>query len=742
MARGARAAAGRSTWAGGRVDLGVMVGDERGALAEALRASSVLGAVDDAGRATFARYVDVLTFPAGMRVVSESAVSRDMFLVLEGEASVVHSGLEIGRAGPGDTFGELGLVARAPRAASVDARTELRVARLTEERFEALAGAEPRLALTVVRAVVGGLRLRLTDMTERVDVLLRERSLPRRLSVNVRVAGETHVMRTGSTPRELLPALVDGRPVVAALLDHRPVSLVAPLTSDCALEPLTTAHWEGVRIFQQSLSLLLLEAAHELDPSLSLRVGASVGFGQHVDLDRPATSVSALADALADRMRELARQDRELRDEWWTVEEARAHFLAVGWRDAAELLRFWRDSAIRLQTFGSVYAIHAGPLVPTAGALAGFQVLAEQEGLLLVFGRGAARRERRTTIWPGDDGAATEARAASRHAEVMTQEHERWLDALGITSVGEFDRACVDGEVSGIVRVAEGFHEKRISSIADAIRDRARNVKVVCVAGPSSSGKTTFIKRLRVQLQVDGIRPLGLSLDDYYCDRAATPRDERGEYDYEAFEALRAELLQDDLRRLLGGEPVRTARYDFVKGESIAGGADEVALGPGEILLVEGIHGLNPELLRTIPASNVFRIFICPLAQLSFDRASRVHASDVRLVRRIVRDRHSRGAKAADNILRWPSVRRGERRNIFPYQHQADAVFDSSLIYELSVLRVYAERYLFEVPRDHEAYPTAHRLLELVRRFVTIYPDHVPPTSILREFIGGSGFEY
>lgn len=719
----------------------VIAEPSRASLEESLRRSSVLSGVDEAGRRAFERYVDVLSFPAGTRVVSEGGAERDMYLVLDGEASVLHAGLEIARAGPGDTFGELGLVTHAPRTASVDARTDLAVARLTAEQFGALSEAEPRLALAVVRAVVGGLRLRLTDMTERVNVLLRERSLPRRLSVRVRVGGQTQVVRTGSLPRDVLPVVVDGRPVVAALLDRRPVSLGSPVTSDCTLEPLTTAHWEGARMFEQSLSLLLLEAAHDLDPALSLRVGASLGFGRRVEVECDPARLEALVVPLAERMRELVRQDRELRDEWWTVEEASAHFLAAGWNDATELLRFWRDATVRLQSFGSVYAIHAGPLVPSAGSLSGFQVLADEQGLLLVFGRGAARRER-TTIWPGDASAASEVRAASRHAEVMTQEHERWLEALGITSAGEFNRVCVDGEVTGLVRVAEGFHEKRISSIADAIRDRAKDVKVVCVAGPSSSGKTTFIKRLRVQLQVDGIRPLGLSLDDYYCDRADTPRDERGDYDYEAFEALRSDLLQSDLARLLAGERVRTARYDFVEGRSLPAGADEVTLGPGEILLVEGIHGLNPALLRTVPDAQIFRIFICPLAQLSFDRASRVHASDVRLVRRIVRDRHRRGANAADNILRWPSVRRGERRHIFPYQYTADAVFDSSLIYELSVLRVFAERYLFEVPRDHEAYPTAHRLLELVRRFVTIYPDHVPPTSILREFIGGSGFEY
>ena len=290
--------------------------------------------------------------------------------------------------------------------------------------------------------------------------------------------------------------------------------------------------------------------------------------------------------------------------------------------------------------------------------------------------------------------------------------------------------------------MSEGFQEKRIGRIADEIQARGRSVKVVCLAGPSSSGKTTFIKRLKVQLQVNGVNPVGLSLDDYYVDRDLTPKDDKGEFDYEAFEALRVDLLQENFTRLLAGESVRTAHYDFATGASAPTGGPEIKLGPNDILMLEGIHGLNPRLLSALPDTAVYRVFACPLAQLPFDRLTRVHASDVRLLRRLVRDRHSRGSTAAANIMRWASVRSGERKHIFPYQHHADSVFDSSLIYELSVLKVFAERYLLEVPQSHPAYTTAFRLLGLLDRFVTIYPDHVPPTSILREFIGGSGFEY
>jgi uridine kinase len=289
--------------------------------------------------------------------------------------------------------------------------------------------------------------------------------------------------------------------------------------------------------------------------------------------------------------------------------------------------------------------------------------------------------------------------------------------------------------------VAEGFHERRIATIADEIARRGSEMDIVSIAGPSSSGKTTFIRRLCVQLKVNGITPVGLGLDDYYVDREATPRDETGDYDFEALEALNLPLLHEHLKALLAGERVKTPRYDFVTGKSRGDAGDCVSLGKRDVLLLEGIHGLNPALLGSVPAHRVYRILVCPLMQLSLDHATRVHASDVRLIRHIVRDRYTRGSNAAQTIARWPKVRAGERRYIYPHQTRADAVFDSSLVYELSVLRVYAERYLLEVSRTDGAYPTALRLMHFLDRFVSIYPDHVPGTSILREFIGGSGFE-
>jgi uridine kinase len=299
------------------------------------------------------------------------------------------------------------------------------------------------------------------------------------------------------------------------------------------------------------------------------------------------------------------------------------------------------------------------------------------------------------------------------------------------------------GRVASIIQVAEGFHEKRIGRLADEIAARMPATRVVCVAGPSSSGKTTFLKRLSVQLQVMGINPVGLSLDDYYVERERTPRDARGELDFEALEAIDLSLLGDHLARVVRGESVRSARFDFTTGRSSPAGGPELSLGPSDVLLLEGIHGLNPRLLaHTGAEKTALRVFIMPMTSLPFDRLWRVNPSDVRLIRRIVRDRHGRNHDAAATIMRWPAVREGERRHIFPFFDQADAVFDTSLVYELSVLKGYAERYLLEVSPASPAYTTAFRLRQLIDRFVAIHAEHIPPTSILREFIGDSSFAY
>ncbi|MSP93429.1 MAG: nucleoside kinase [Myxococcales bacterium] len=589
----------------------------------------------------------------------------------------------------------------------------------------------PPTAAAPSAAVPGNADADLVHLTDRMNPLLRERSMPRRTEIEVDVrrngAGSVTRVPTGTRAGDLLPASVHGAAVVAALIDRKALSLDTRLVANTMLEPLLASHWEGREIVLHSAGLVVLEALARVAPTVVARVTRAPGEGPVVELTPPPEECSSFAAAIN---RDIARQvaeDAPLQQELWSVEEARTHFAECGWHDAASLLHVWRISHAMLVRCGNTYALSPGPLLPSTGHLRGLRVQPDPAGLRIVPGI----IDEPPASGPARDGAA------------MVHEHRAWLRALGVTSVGAYNELCIARRVAGLVRVAEGFHEKGIGRIADLVAQRRPGIRAICVAGPSCSGKTTFIKRLTVQLQVNGLNPVGLGLDDYYVDRERTVRDEDGEYDFEAFEAIDAPLLQDHLRRLVAGEDVRTARYDFKTGCSHPEGGAVLRLGPDDVLMMEGIHGLNPRLLADVlPREAVFRVFIHPATTLPLDRLSPLTASDVRLLRRIVRDRHHRGYRAADTILRWPSVRRGERRHIFPFLPHADVVFDSALVYEISVLKVYADQYLLEVPSGDPSYTTAFRLRTLLDRHVTIYPDHVPPTSLLREFIGGSGFEY
>lgn len=683
---------------------------------------------------------------AGEQIIARGASDRGLYVLVTGSAIVVRDGLELGSLGPGEHVGELGLIAGRPRAAAVVATAPSRVLCLSRAAFEDLTARHPDTALRLLQALVGGVAHRLEAMTDTVAGLLGERNWRRRAEVPVRVGDRETVARCGVAAGSLLPDFVAGKPVVAALVNCRVEDLGWPITTRCTLSPLTADHPEGQLVWRHSLALVLLEAAWRIDPTLHLVMGYSVGYGQRIDVH------GAVADGLGELAQRLERMAQSLveaglhsRHEWWSVEEARDHFVERGWRGTAELLRTWFGQRVPICTYGQVYALALTPLCNDTRWLGGFRIHADDDGLLVQYPRAADGAAVGESGVHGDAAQDRELQQISRLTVDMTSPHGRWLAALGIKSVGAFNAACIQGNVAGMIRVAEGFQERGLIDIADRIARPAGKTarpRVVTIAGPSSSGKTTFIERLNVQLQVCGLRPIGLSLDNYYCDRADTPRDAHGDYDFESLQALRLPLLRDHVAALLRGEAVQTARYDFQTGKSLPEGGPKLELGDDGVLMMEGIHGLNPQLLQGVQSAATFSIFICPLAQLPFDRLSRVHASDVRLLRRIVRDRHGRNHNAESTILRWPSVRAGERKHIMPYQHLASAVFDSSLLYELSVLKVYAQRYLLEVPQDHEAFATASRLLGLLDRFVTIYPDHVPPTSILREFIGSSGFEY
>lgn len=646
-------------------------------------------------------------------------------ILLSGDVGVMRDAAEIGRLQPGDGFGDWGLWGWMQSRITLKTSSQIEIGIFDEQKLKTVIAQYPDVILRILKnfgRIIG------THLEELSHALFEVYTTPTQQAglITVTVDGTEHRVPVGTQLGDLLPSVIEGKPVISGLFNHKHTSLHRPLYTSGVAEALTLDNLEGRSIYHASVALLALEAASRIDPKIKMRIGPSIGFAYLLEIDDFAGhDLHDLAHALHREMKNLVAEDVVFRREYCSMDEAKARFEIQGWDDAIKLLRKSRNSSVALVTCGNIYAIEIVPLVASAKILDNFCVAANGDNLLIYF----------------ESNDVAEAEKVSLHPGGLARQHDTWLNGMGIDSVGDYNDICIRGDVSKIIRVSEGFHEKRISQLADMIAKQDKRVKVVCISGPSSSGKTTFLKRLSIQLQVNGLTPKCISLDDYYVDRELTVRDENGDYDFEAFEALNVDLIRQQLHDLIHGKTIHTAHYDFASGKSSPNGGEAMHLGDTDILLLEGIHGLNPR-MPFDQSDGVFRIFINPLTSLQLDNASRVSASDIRLLRRIVRDRHTRAITASANIARWPSVRRGELKHIFPYQSLANAVFNTSLVYELSVLKVYAERYLLEVDEDDPALTVAFRLRRLIDRFVSIYPENVPQTSILREFIGGSAFKY
>lgn len=707
-------------------------------------------ALSASDRDALARELDERVLEAGQVLIAEGEGDRDLHIVLAGHLRVSRHGHDVGVVPLHGFVGDAALHAGRRRAARVVAVGPAVVARLAHPRWLALRTTHPSLCLCVTEAIAQAIAEQLIHMTD--DASLGERRLAAsagaaagagvaEVTVHVVEGARTMVASAarGTTVGSLLPSVVDGAPVVSALLAARSVALDTPVLADSDVSPVTAASWEGREVWRRSAGLLFLAAAARVAPECAFQLLHSVGAARVI---RCSPAACESAPRIEAEMGRLVAADARFSREPWSVEAARTYFSRRGNASAVSLLATARAPTVVVSGLAGTFVYAMGPLVPTTGLLSGVRLSRHPDGLLLDY---------RATLGAFIDGASetiVRERAMPRFASRMAAEHERWLTSMRVDSVGHFNTLCVTGKVRDTIRVAEGFHEKHIGKIADDItagcrEATGRGLRIIAIAGPSSSGKSTFIKRLTVQLEVNGVRPINLSLDDYFLDRERCPRDASGELDFEVLGALDLDNMQDHVRRLLRGEGVSVARFDFTTGVSAKAGGPSLELAHNDVLLVEGIHGLNPALFgAAVESAQVFRIFVQPALCLPFDSLTALSPVDVRLLRRIVRDRHARGFRTEETILRWPSVRRGEARHIFPHQRHADATFDSSLAYEVSVLKVFAERYLLEVPPGHAAFSTAFRLRQLLDRFVAIYPDHVPPTSILREFIGGSGFEY
>jgi uridine kinase len=523
------------------------------------------------------------------------------------------------------------------------------------------------------------------------------------------------ILRAASKPGDPL--------IVAAIIDHKLRELTTPLTRDSDVLPVTVRTTDGTRIYRRSLIFLLVSAAKDVFPGAEIFVehAAATAGAYFCEVRGRAPFTQAELNQIAARMQALVAEDRPFVKRQAPVAEAMELFRERGEDDKVRLLAHRQKETLVLYAMNGHQDYLRGYMTPSTGYVTTFALHAFPPGFLIQF--------------PHQDnpGGLTPHAPYPKLFSVF-EEYGHWLNRLEIRGAGALNDAVAAGRLPEISLGAEALHEGRLARIAADIAAQHERLKVVLVAGPSASGKTTFSKRLAIQLLAHGLHPFPLALDDYFVDRDRTPRDARGQLDYETIHALDVALLNDHLVDLLAGTTVPLPRYNFLTGLREAGRT--VTLGRNDIIILEGIHGLNPALVPSVPAENVYRVYVSALTQLNLDRHNRVSTTDTRLIRRIVRDAATRGYSAADTLARWESVKRGEKTYIFPYQENSDAIFNSALVHELAVLRPLAEPLLLQVRPDTPQFIEANRLLSFLLWFRPGETAAVPDNSILREFVG------
>lgn len=515
-------------------------------------------------------------------------------------------------------------------------------------------------------------------------------------------------------------------PVVAALVDNALKDLHFVPEAGAHVGFIDIRHIDGMRIYRRSLSFLLIAAAREIFPQGSVMVEHSLGKGLYCEIKEAVPLTRHSVAALERKMKELVQKDLPFKKERIRKDNASQIFAEQGDSDKVQLLNYRPKEYLDIYSLGEVRDYLYGYLVPSTGYLQHFSLKFYMPGLILRF----PDEVEPTRIPPYKE--------QPKLFEVF-REAENWGEILGVDTIGAMNAVVEKGEGNDIVRVAEALHEKKIAQIADTIARERQRLKLILIAGPSSSGKTTFAQRLRIQLLVNGLKPLPISMDDYFKNREETPRDEKGEYDFESLEAVDLDLFNDHLMALIRGEEVEIPTYNFLTGEREFRGK-RLSLPKGHLLMVEGIHGLNERLTETIPRGSKLKIYVSALTSLNIDRHNRIHTTDTRLLRRIVRDSEFRNHQAIDTIKRWPAVRQGEEKNIFLFQEESDVMFNSALTYELTVLKPFAEPLLQAIPPATPEYLEAKRLLHFLQYILPLDPDEVPFNSILREFVGKSCF--
>ena len=483
----------------------------------------------------------------------------------------------------------------------------------------------------------------------------------------------------------------------------------------------------GSRAYTRTLFFVLCKAVQDIYPNTDVVIDIPVSNGFYVDIRLGRPVVDEDVNILRRRMQEIIDFKMPIRRFTVPTEEAIALFQEKGDVEKVKLLRTSGSIYTTYYKIGEYVDYYYGTLLTNTSQLYLFGLEKYYDGMLL----------RIPSVSNPD--VLGEMTRQDKMFDIF-KEHHRWQEILGIRTVGDFNQAIDVGHTTDIINISEALQEKKLAKIAEEIASR-EGVKLVLLAGPSSSGKTTSCKRLSIQLAVNGLKPLQISLDDYFVDRDKTPKDENGEFDFESIYALNLDLLNEQFNALFRGEEVELPKYDFPSGKSVKSGK-MLKLEPNNVLVVEGIHALNPELTAHVPEEQIFRVYASALTTILLDNHNYIPTTDNRLLRRIIRDYKYRGVSAQETIHRWPSVRAGENKWIFPFQENADAMLNTAMLYELSVLKMQAEPLLQQVPENCEEFAEAYRLLKFLKYFKGIPYNNLPPTSLLREFLGGSSFHY
>ena len=536
----------------------------------------------------------------------------------------------------------------------------------------------------------------------------------------------------GTSLLEISRRLTSGpHPFLAAFVNNRVKELNYKIYTPVTIRFIDITSFAGIRVYQRTSWFILQKAVRDLYPGQTLHIRHSMGqSGFYCEIEGIDPLTREATAALEERMRAIVAADLPIIRTKVLTEEVRARYAEQGFDDKIALLDTRPRLYSELYTLGDLPGYFYGSLAPSTGYITRFGIEPYYRGFYLALPLRTSPEELHKHV-------------SQEKMFGIFREYQSWVALMGVPTIGAVNARALAGDASGMIKIAEAFHERKFAEVADAIQEahRTRGVRMVLISGPSSSGKTTSAKRLGLQLGVLGLRPVMISLDDYFVEREKTPRDENGQYDYEALEAIDLELFNDHLHRLLQGQSVDIPRYDFITGRRTQHDTP-LTLDERSILIIEGIHGLNPRLTPSVPDAVKFKIYISCFTSVAMDNLSRIATTDNRLLRRLTRDYLQRGADALQTLSRWASVRRGEERHIFPYQENADVMFNSSLFYEISALRPFAEKILREVPDTVPEFDEARRMLKFLDNFIPIPSDEIPPTSILREFIGGSSFKY